>query len=118
MGCGCLLAPLKWMFTSGLKGFIVLGLLAILLLFGYCKVSDAFSGTQPPQEAVISTPSIQEAPYIVTTSSRYYYVKQVEQKNGVTTMTIYWELYGGKWTKHPGSISLGKEFGTVTVGKR
>ena len=125
MGCGCLLAPLKvvgsilrWCFTSGLKGFIVLGLVVLLGLVGYCQVNRALDGDKLPAETTVTTPSIAEAPYVVTTSSRYYYAAQVEQKDGITTITRYWELWGGKWVKNPGTLTMGKEFGTVTVGKR
>lgn len=122
---GCLLAPLKviwaflrWTFTSGLKGWIVLGLLVVLVLFGVCKVNSAIQHTKTPVETTVSVPSKTDAPFIVQTSSRYYYAAEVVNNSGVVTMTRYYELFGGKWVFNPGTLKLGKEFGVVTVGRR
>jgi hypothetical protein len=130
MGCGCLLSPLKliwsflrWCFSAGWKGWVALGLVSILLLVGTCKVINTVKGVTTPKTATtqpttIPVPSKFQAPYIVTTDSRYYYAKVASQKDGITTMTDYWELAKGKWVSHPGTLVMGKEFGKVTVGKR
>jgi len=128
MGCGCVLSPLKivwsflrWCFSAGWKGWLVLGFIIILVLFGLCKANSAIRGVTTPKTTTPTTipaPSKFQAPYIVQTDSRYYYAKTVSQQEGVTTMTDYWELAGDKWVSHLGTLVMGKEYGKVTVGKR
>lgn len=130
MGCGCLLAPLKilgdflrWCFTTGWKGLIILGICVILAVAGTCQVSKAVRGAITPtpkttQVTEIPTPAKSAAPYIVRTPSRYYYALKAVQKKGITTMTDYWELTQNKWVLHKGTLIMGEEYGKVTVSRR
>jgi hypothetical protein len=130
MGCGCLLAPLKylwaflrWCFTSGWKGVIVLIVVAVIVVVIGVSINNAVTKksatpTATVPASVASVPSKFQAPYIVQTPSRYYYAKVVVQKNGVTTMTGFWSLDGKQWVPHTETLVMGKEYGKVTVSKR
>lgn len=132
MGCGCLIAPLtalwhllRWCFTTGWKGLLVLVLVVAIALFAYCKVNTAVRGVITPKTtakttiaATIPIPSKAEAPYVVYTSTRYYYAVKAVQKKGVTTLTGYWEWLDKKWTFNPNILVMDKEFGKVLVSKR
>lgn len=124
MGCGCLLAPfsfLKWAFTNGVKGYVILGIVIIALLIGFFVirgvVHDAM--TPDPVPAVEQIPARSVAPYEVTTWSRTYYAKlAVKAKDGIVTMTDYWEFINGKWTLTKGTFTFDKTFGDVSIKKR
>ncbi len=129
MGCGCLLSPLKvlwtfvrWCFYSGWKGLIILGICIILAIVGTCQVNKAVRGVISPTPKTtietIAVPTKAQAPYIVKTPSRYYFALKAVQKKGITTMTNYWELEKDKWVLHKGILVMGTEFGKVTVAKR
>jgi hypothetical protein len=128
MGCGCLIAPLtalwhflRWCFTTGWKGLLVLVLVVAIALFAYCKINTAVRGAITPKtttQTTIAIPTKVEAPYLVKTSTRYYYAFKVVQKDGITTMAGYWSLEGAKWVFYEETLVLGAEFGKVTVSKR
>lgn len=107
---GCLLgiftipfAFIKWVFTSGIKGFIVLGAVIVIGLVGYYSITNQGAG-EKIQAATV--PSIQQAPYVIKTSSRIYYAKNYVQKDGVTILTVYWALDDNEWVKKD-SLVLG-----------
>jgi len=111
---------LKWCFTSGWKGIMVIGTICVLLVL-IIIVVHTNTGTGIKDKNTITSaaaPTVAQAPYIIQTSSRYYYAAKAETKDGITTMTGYWELTGKTWKYNKGTLVLTKEFGTVTVGKR
>lgn len=126
---GCLLAPfsfLKWAFTNGWKGIIVLIVVLIMVVVGFFvikgKVDESMKNDSKP--AVTATvqpgvPSNKTAPFLVRTWSRNYYaVKAVQDKDGSVTMTGYWESINGKWVERKGVLDLDPTFGKITIQKR
>lgn len=128
MGCGCLLMPfqvvgrfLRWCLENRWKGLIVLVIVVIVLVvLGFQIKGMITKATNPdsvfPYSATV--PSVQQAPYIVITESRYYFAREVSKENGITTMVDYWELIGKKWVLQKSTLILGPEFGTTSLRKR
>ena len=133
---GCLLGIfggigrfLHWSFTNSWKGFVVLAVVIIILIVGFNVVKGKLSNisnplspttaatTTPSQQ--IGVPSLKDAPFIVQTTSRYYFATRAvtDKVNGVTTLTGYWSLSGNKWVKGE-KLALGKEFGDVKIVRR
>lgn len=130
---GCLLGIfvlpyrfLKWGFTSGIKGYIVLGATVIILLVGFfmirSSINDQITPPQQQQTYELNLPDRYAAPFKVDTTTRSYYAKLAvkDKKTGDVTMTDWWELIGRKWTKNQGvmvldTASYGKN---ITVTKR
>lgn len=110
----------RWALSNGAKGWIILAVVVIFGLIGFSVVKSAIThGNSKPAAVSIPAPSSNEAPFVVHTSSRMYYAKQaVKAKDGTVTMTVYWELSGGKWNKNNGTFTLDKSFGNVTIEKR
>lgn len=121
---GCLMAPfsfIKWAFTNGIKGFIVLGIVLVLLLSGFFVIRHEINSTntKPAASNQVALPSVKLAPYQVDTWSRTYYAaKAVKNKDGTTTMTDYYELLKNKWTLTKGSFTFTKDFGDVKIRRR
>ena len=125
---GCLLMPLKaiwtflrFCFTHSWKGFVVLAIVIIIGVVAFNVIKGKISSTISPTPTTatqVGVPTAEEAPYIVQTSSRYYFAAEVETKNDITTMTGYWELLDNIWTFNKGTLVLAKVYGIVKVGKR
>jgi len=125
---GCLLMPLKaiwtflrFCFTHSWKGLVVLAIVIIIGVVAFNVIKGKISGVVSPTTTTatqIAVPTAEEAPYIVQTSSRYYFATEVETLNDVTTMTGYWELVKNIWKFNKGTLILTKVYGTVKVGKR
>ena len=126
MGCLSIFAypflALKWCVTNGLKGFIILAVVIVIGIVGFNCVQSQMPWNREEkaveQAIVQQIPTLAEAPYLVTTQSRYYYAVKAVTKNKVTTMTGYYELIGGKWVKRSGILELGQEYGEVRISKR
>jgi hypothetical protein len=127
MGCLSIFAlPVlffRWCFTNGLKGFIVLGIVLVLVIVGVVAVNSSCNKPEPKQTKIeqlqaVGLPDKTKAPYMVKTISRVYYAKEAKKKDGVVTMTGYWEFINGKWQEQK-SIELPEsEFGKITVSRR
>lgn len=129
MGClvGLFTFPvmfIRWCIANGWKGLIVGGIVAVVLFAGIVTVKSSCDA-KPNQEAKLQQaieaqqiPSVKQAPFLVTTISRYYYAKEAKQKDGITTMTVYWELTNGKWERQDYLELPESEYGKVTVSKR
>jgi hypothetical protein len=134
MGCGCLLGPVvsffKWCFTTGLKGFIILAVVIVILVVGFVVVKNKISKIGTPAVTTTTTlttpavnlgvPTTKDAPYIVSTTSRYYYCATAitDKKTQITTLTDYWTFNGAAWVKQTGILILGPEYGVVKIKKR
>lgn len=111
---GCLMAPvqfLKWCFTNGIKGLIVLGIVVVVVLAGFFVIRSSINAQAQPDKTkptyTINLPSAKEAPYVIQTRSRTYYAAlATKDKAGNVTMTDYWEWLGGKWTQNRGILKL------------
>lgn len=125
---GCLLGIftvpyrfLKWCFTNGWKGIAVFIVAAVVIVVGVVMITNTFKKDIKPEptKAEITIPTVKQAPYLVTTSSRYYYAdKAVKDKDGVVTMTDYWELKGEEWVKQDKTLVLDNKYGEVKIRKR
>lgn len=119
-----LILPFKGLFLF-LKWFLSLGFRVIFIVaivggiaWGVIAWFDPL-GTSEPGETTI--PSISEAPYIASTTSRLYYVKEYSQEGDTTVLKGYWELTGrGRGTKwvYRDSLPLTPDFGEVKIQRR
>lgn len=127
---GCLIAfvllPftfLKWCFTSGWKGIIVLVIVLALLIAGYVvirgEIDKQINPPKPASETAIK-PSIQSAPFIVQTTSRTYYSSSaLKDGDGNVTMVDYWEFNKGEWKLTKGVLVLDVvSYGQITIKER
>jgi hypothetical protein len=128
MGClvGIFVYPfkfLKWAFTNGWKGIIVLVVVIIVLLVGFfvirCDIDKSMNAKPGVTASTPAPPSIEKAPYKVDTWSRTYYaIKATKDSKGVITMSGYYELIKSKWTLNKSTLILDESFGKVTMEKR
>jgi len=129
-GCGCVTVFVygpyrfvRWCFENGWKGYVILGVVCILLLVFALSVrscvGDLFDGGGGGDPA--NLPSKTEAPYMVVTSSRIYLAEEAEknEETGDVTMVNYWELHGDSWEKHGVTFLLeGDTYGNIAIGER
>lgn len=126
-----ILAPfrfLRWAFTNGWKGIIVLMVVIVVVLVGFFVmrhyIAESMNDGKPapsatPVQVTAGLPTAKQAPYEVHTWSRTYYaVKAVKNKDGTTTITDYWEVNKNRWIFTKGSYNLDESFGKVTIIKR
>ena len=129
---GCLLAPFKvmgfifkaiwagvlWCFHSGIKGFVVgaFCLLVIAFILGSFQHSVP-AETSTTQVTLPSEPTKQQAPYIVQTDTRYFFVQSYEQVTDGYLLVNVWAFEGKKWIKYD-TLRLTRAWGTITIGKR
>lgn len=127
MGClGIFAMPvlfIRWCFTSGLKGFIVLGVVLIMVIVGVVAVNSSCNSSEPKQTKIeqlqqVGLPDKTKAPFMVKTISRVYYAKEAKKKDGVVTMNTYWEFINGKWREQNSIELLESEFGKITISRR
>lgn len=81
---------LEWLFKHP-KILILIGLLVVIII-GYQACQSAFAKEQPIEEAVYmkAAPAIDKAPYLLSTTSRLYYVQRYfEDEEGV----YLWKYY-------------------------
>lgn len=115
---------LRWTFTNGWKGIIVLAAVFIFLVVGIVITRHSINEANNPRPAAVSVqdqtiPTTKAAPYLVTTPSRRYFaVKAVQNKAGVVTMTDYYQVVNKKWTLTKGVLVLDASFGKVTLDRR
>jgi hypothetical protein len=124
MGCllGIILVPfsiIKWLFGrfGAMIGFAIL---AVFITVTVIVVRVAVSPQAKPaivQQVNIKVPTIKQAPYIIRTSSRYYYVATYTEENGTTTLTGFWALENGEWVKYK-TLTLTPAYGAVVIEKR
>lgn len=117
---------IKWCFTNGWKGaitgLVLVVIITIGVIVGVNKLSPSKANTgkttTTTTQVITGLPTKKEAPYLVTTATRYYYAeKATKDKQGIVTLQNYWELIGSKWVKQ-GSLILGHEFGEVSIKRR
>lgn len=107
---------LKWSFTNGWKGVIVLLLVVALVWVGVCQCSKI---TRPaPTAGADREPTVTEAPYLVETFARYFYATRIRWHGDRLTMTRYWEQVGGSWHYFDILTIDEDEVGEINVSKR
>lgn len=91
---------------------IVVSLGAIFMLLG---IPAYFLNSAATDNA----PSIEEAPWVVQTTSRYYYAESHSEIDGNPSITNYWAYDGKKYTYHEATLEFEKEFwGKVRIQRR
>ncbi|MDD4875869.1 MAG: hypothetical protein PHQ86_01875 [Dehalococcoidales bacterium] len=130
---GCLLGLFIWPFrlikycvTNGWKGLIILAAIIIIIIIlgvsmtkGDIKKSNAPVTTSITKTNVLKgIPTVKEAPYIVYILDQYIYAEKATKKDGVTTISVYWELINKTWVKKSGTLFLNEQFGKITIKKR
>jgi len=119
---GCLLMPftligrgLKWCFTNGWKGFVVLGAILLLTGVGYCTCQGVATSDRPDLDR---EPIVQEAPYNVQTVYHYFYANKVGRHGSQITMVRCWEKIGEEWHYSDRITIDSKVVGEIVVSKR
>lgn len=125
---GCLLAPIFWIYFAiksfvlwcvhhGWKGLLVMGIviLAIFILVGKIIPDKIPEQTKIAQA---SEPSTFQAPYIIQTISRYYFVKEYEVDGDNYILIKYWEFDGTEWKPNLKELVITPAWGSVSVLKR
>jgi len=128
---GCLLAPFKligfifkgiwsgilWCLHSGIKGFVVGGV--AILIIGL--ILGSFRGGEPAVTTTTATqqnePTKVQAPFIVTTDTRYFYIQSYTRVGDGYLLVNVWAFEGKKWVKYD-TLRLTRAWGTITIGKR
>lgn len=122
--CGLLMLPvmllnfvinlIRWMFWR-------FGWWALLIIILFVVVVAVILAgiLSPKPEAATNTfiPSVSQAPYLIETSSRYYYAAAYEKDGDTTILTGYWVFEGEKWIYYD-RLVLTPAFGEVTIGRR
>ncbi len=64
-------------------------------------------------------PSVQDAPWVVQTSSRVYYAKEINTVKGSPAIRVYWTSDGGGWKKQKTELVFDKKlYGQVAIVRR
>jgi uncharacterized membrane protein (GlpM family) len=126
MGCLLSVVSLPFKFVAGLfktwKWYVACGILAVITIAG---VAIFMAATAKKPAAVITTtqtstiPSDIMAPYLVKTSSLYYYAGKVTVAGADYVLTPYWYFNSSsdQWVKSA-SLTITPNYGKVTVTKR
>lgn len=126
---GCLLAPFriiaaiptliieggKWCLANGKVGFIVFGIVVLIISFGLGKLSSC--GQHGPDikdlpTAIIDMPSKSTAPYYAITSDKIYYMAKYHWQTGsLLIIEDYWTVKGDRW------VNVGEDKALAIAGK-
>ena len=90
----------------------------LAVVVGIAFLAWRYFGPEPVPPEVRRAPTVREAPYVVQTTSRYYFAADVELTDDAVVMKGYWEFDGRDWVYHPFSISLDKELFGAEVRAR
>ena len=95
-----------------IKRVLTFAFLGAILLFIALGVFNYFSKPQNP-------PTVAEAPYIIQTSSRVYYGKEMSMNGVDPAFKGYWTLDGNRYNFHSDIIKFNHEiFGSVKIIER
>ncbi len=125
---GCLFAPFKfiwWSIRNGWKGWLLLAVVITLAVIAIIQVNNRL---QPAPELTpqttqnIAVPSIQDAPYILKTTSRVYLISTYHREPPPTleniVLDVYWWFDGKAWIKATNLKMTKAGFGKVEITKR
>ena len=128
MGCLLTVVSLPFKFVAGLfktwKWYVACGILAVITIAG---VAIFMVATAKKPAAVITTTTTQTstipsdilAPYLVKTSSLYYYAGKVTITGADYVLTPYWYFNSSsdQWVKSA-SLTITPNYGKIEVSKR
>lgn len=108
----------RWLITHP-KAFIGLAFLFVaLLMLRNCATGPQSASVETPEYQTIA-PTIKEAPYIVQTSSRVYYVVEYENTGGGLTLLEYFTYDKKEWQKQTFPLTLSEQYyGKVVLNER
>ena len=116
---GCLIMPFKaiWFFVTWLfekLRFWAIPVLITIVIIGAVFVKQA---TKPHTPIPTTEPTIQQAPFLVTTPSRYYYAVKTEKVGKNIVLKGYWTLQNKKWIYHD-KLVLTPAYGEPKIERR
>jgi len=107
---------LKWVLSLGARTLIVMAVVG-LVGYGVLRYFDIIPEFGKTAEDP-TTPTAAEAPYVVQTSSRIYYVAEFHEEGSTKVLDRYWELTGSGWV-YGEELPLDEgAFGKVEIGWR
>jgi hypothetical protein len=109
-----------WLFHH--KIFLVIGMIAVVALFVVPRACNTTPKTQPISIEQQNAPDITLAPYVLATTSRFYYVQSYTQVSDFEIKMQKWYEYDTKkknWTLRTIPLSITKEaYGDFRFYKR
>ena len=109
---------------------LVLFIILIFIIFAFKACSSAFNqsasmngGNAVPIPAAAKyqtlSPTQEQAPYVVSTGTRIYYVKQYTDKNNIVTLEQYYVYNQKTWQSQNKPLNLDRKYyGLITITKR
>jgi uncharacterized membrane protein len=122
MGCmtAIIAAPFRligyiWNRFGGIGIIVLLVLIAIIVV-----IVLIINGNQQRRAEILqaSIPSVTSAPYLIQTTSRYYFALEVKETTDGYYLPVYWEQVGGRWLKRTDLHLKRALFGEIPVKKR
>jgi hypothetical protein len=128
---GCLLIPFKvlgfifkgiwsgilWCFHSGIKGYVVFAFCVLVIGFILGSFHHSPPAEQTAQSSQTGEPTKVQAPFIVTTDTRYFYIQSYTRVGDGYLLVNVWAFEGKKWVKYE-TLHITNTWGTITIGKR
>ncbi len=93
----------------GPGGLLVFFGIILIIFLGYKFISNRNARIAD----LSKPPTIQEAPYIIQTSSRVYYVRSYHQEGSTIVLDKYYGQEGYQWKFYETPMPLTKAFGNV-----
>ena len=106
----------KWYFACGILAVITIAGIVIFIVATAKKPAAAITTTTTQASTI---PSDNLAPYLVQTSSRYYYAGKVTITGADCVLTPYWYFNDSsdQWVKSA-SLTITPNYGKIEVSKR
>ena len=101
--------------------FIIFAFKACISAFNQSASMSAGNAVPIPAAAKYQTlsPTQEQAPYVVSTGTRIYYVKQYTDKNNIVTLEQYYVYNQKTWQSRNKPLSLDRKYyGLITITKR
>ncbi len=95
---------------------VILGVVALVVM-GNMGNNKASAATNP--EYLVAVPSVKAAPYVLTTSSRSYYVAKYTDDGKVVTLKDWYSYDAKKWVRSTKPFQIDRQvYGEVKMFKR
>lgn len=112
-----ILLGLAYLFRQKAFLFLIVIGIGAVFLFGYFNKSKPDQVELPSYQMVI--PTTQQAPYVVQTSSRIYYVSTMEDNADMLVLTDYYIYDKNEWEHIQTALPLDKQvFGEIEIYNR
>jgi hypothetical protein len=95
-----------------LRRIITIGISAVIVFLLIVGAVAYFINAKNP-------PSVQEAPWLIQTSSRIYYASEFSVQNGIQAIRGFWYSNGGRWIFNSGIMTFPQDiFGPISIIRR